>query len=68
MDAHRFKTNFIEYKGVADEHITVVVFSLGAIWKFSYSELKSLCHGNQKVWKTMMKSISANAFVGSLNI
>ena len=60
--------NVIRDKGITVDHITVVVSSIGAIWKDSCSDLKGLCNGNLKIWKTLIKSISANAIIGSLNI
>ena len=59
--------NVIRYKGIAIYHITVDVSSIGAIWTLARI-LKASVKVTLKFGKSLIKSISANVIIGSLNI
>lgn len=60
--------NHLRSKGIAVEHYTVIVSSLGAVYKESLKELKSLVRFNTKAFKTLIKRISMNALIGSMDV
>lgn len=60
--------NHLKNLGIKVEHYTVIVSSLGAVYSETLTELRSLTHGNRMAHKTLIKRLSMNAIIGSMDI
>ena len=60
--------NHLRSNGIVVEHYTIIVSSLGAIYKESLKELRPISQGDSKAFKTLIKRISMNALIGSMDV